>query len=254
MLVPQRYGDHAMLFGIRSRNPRVARRHPRIVMPTLYTVATPIGNLEDITLRALRVLREVEAILCEDTRVTAKLLARFEIRKTLMRYDSHAREKHVDDIIQLLQDGKDIALVTDAGTPGIQDPGNYLVARVLKECPHVAVVPIPGPSAVSALAQVAGIPMDEFFFAGFLPTKKGRKTTKEYLYAMVTEKRIPVVLYESPYRIIKTLNEFNDPAIHAIVGRELTKKFETIYRGAIPDILEDIMPKGEFVVILYAKK
>ena len=223
-------------------------------MPTLYIVATPIGNLEDITLRALRVLKEVDMILCEDTRVTAKLLARFDIQKPLMRYDAHAREESIDDIIKNLNGGKDIALVTDAGTPGIQDPGNYLVRRVSNEQPDIAIVPIPGPNAAITLAQIAGIPMDSFFFAGFLPTKKGRKTMREYLHAMIVDQRVPVLLYESPHRIIKILNEFDDPAIRVVVGRELTKKFETIYRGTIPDVLKNIKPKGEFVVILYAKK
>lgn len=222
-------------------------------MPTLYIVATPIGNLEDITLRALRVLKEVDLILCEDTRVTAKLLARFDIQKPLMRYDAHAREERIDDIIENLNGGKDIALVTDAGTPGIQDPGNYLVQRVIGEQPDVTIVPIPGPNAAITLAQVAGISMDSFFFAGFLPTKKGRKTMREYLQEIIKEKHIPVILYESPHRIIKTLNEFNDPTIYTIVGRELTKKFETIYRGTISDVLTEIKPKGEFVVILYSR-
>lgn len=223
-------------------------------MPTLYIVATPIGNLEDITLRALRILKEVDVILCEDTRVTAKLLARFDIQKPLLRYDAHAGERRIDDIIERLGEGKDIALVVDAGTPGIRDPGNYLVARVHEAYPDVAIVPIPGASALATLAQIAGIPMDTFFFAGFLPVKKGRRTMREYLHTIILEKHIPVLLYESPHRIIKTLNEFNDPAIHVVVGRELTKKFETVYRGPIADVLQDVKPKGEFVVILYAKK
>lgn len=225
-------------------------------MATLYIVATPIGNLEDITLRAVRILTESDAIVCEDTRVTSKLLARYKIKKPLISYHQHSSLKRIDDILERLGNGENLALVSDAGTPGIHDPGNFLISKILDHLPDISIVPIPGPSAVATLASIAGIQMDTFFFAGFLPRKKGRKTTIE----KILQENSPIVLYESTHRIIKTLQEFSDYAdkdnivLHAIVGRELTKKFETIYRGTILEVQKQILgssSKGEFVFILY---
>lgn len=224
-------------------------------MSALYIIATPIGNLEDITLRALRILGAVDVIASEDTRVTKKLLARYNIIKPLLTYNEH---RSGENVILRLSRGENVALVTDAGTPGIQDPGNRLVADVTAILPHVEIYPIPGPSAVMALASVAGIPMNEFLFLGFPPVKKKRNT----FFERALESRSPVVLYESPYRILKTLDSLKDMAqardikLFAVVGRELTKHFETIYRGEISSVREAISSstKGEFVLILYHEK
>ncbi|MBI2098196.1 MAG: 16S rRNA (cytidine(1402)-2'-O)-methyltransferase [Candidatus Wildermuthbacteria bacterium] len=226
-------------------------------MSTLYIVATPIGNLEDITLRALRVLSEVDYILCEDTRVTNVLLKRHSIQKPLISYHQHSALQRVQEILQYLREGKNLALVSDAGTPGISDPGNKLIEEVSKELPEVKIIPIPGPSALTAIASVAGFPMDRFFFLGFPPVKKGRKK----FFEEVATSSHPVIFYESPYRIIKSLEELqgilrDSPAAEnysIVVGRELTKKFETIYRGTTAEVAKQLkreVPKGEFVVIV----
>ena len=225
-------------------------------MANLYIVATPIGNLEDISLRALRVLREVDLILCEDTRVTKKLLDRYQIKKPLLSYHQHSKLQKLDYIISLLKEGKNLALVSDSGTPGVSDPGNKLVEKVVEVLSDkVKIIPIPGPSALTCAASVSGFSMDKFLFFGFLPKKKKRKEVlKEILRS-----KYPVIFYESPYRIIKTLKELNleaetsnlEPKV--VVCRELTKKFETIYRGKIEEVIEKIEKnqiKGEFVVIV----
>ena len=146
-------------------------------MSTLYLVATPIGNLEDISPRALRILREVNAILCEDTRVTSKLLARFEIRKTLIAFHQHSNTKRFEEVLDRLERGENLALVTDAGTPGISDPGGRLVQVVVERLGEaVTITPIPGPSAVITALSISGLPADAFVFMGFPPHKNGRKT------------------------------------------------------------------------------
>jgi 16S rRNA (cytidine1402-2'-O)-methyltransferase len=214
-------------------------------MSKLYIIATPIGNLGDITLRALEILKSVDLILCEDTRVAQKLLNHFEIKKPLQSYHQHSDNKKTDYILDLFKQGKNIALVSDSGTPSISDPGNKLVEDATKE--GVDVVPIPGPSAMTTIASVAGISMDKFIFMGFPPHKKGRQT----MFKEISESKYPVVIYESVHRIIKTLKElqqFNDFDI--VVGRELTKKFETIYRGRISEVVPQIEPRGEFVIII----
>lgn len=225
-------------------------------MSKLYIVATPIGNLEDITLRAIDTLKSVDIIACEDTRVTKKLLDRFDIKKPTVSYHQHSKVTKVDYLIKQLKEGKDIALVTDAGTPGISDPGGILVAEAIKN--KIEVVPIPGPSALTTLISASGLPMDKFSFLGFLPHKKGKQT----LIKEIVKSKYPVVFYESTHRIMKTLeqikDEFNDKGKQSkvVVGRELTKKFETIYRGNILQVLDQIKEnsqKGEFVVIVYKK-
>ncbi len=213
-------------------------------MARLYIVATPIGNLDDITKRALEILRGVDLILCEDTRVTQKLLNHFGINKPLQSYHQHSDTKKLDYIAKILQEGKNIALVSDSGTPGISDPGNELIDRLTN---NIESVPIPGPSAVTAITSVAGIPMNKFLFLGFPPHKKGRKT----MFKEIAESKYPVIIYESVHRIIKTLKELQ--TLHdfdIVVGRELTKKFETIYRGKISEIIPQIELKGEFVIII----
>ena len=230
----------------------------------LYIVATPIGNLKDITLRALEILREVDFILAEDTRVTKKLLERYKIKKPLISYHHHSKLKKVKKILDILSKGKSLALVSDAGTPGISDPGNKLIAEILDSdlADSVEIVPIPGSSAITTLASVAGIFMDRFQFLGFPPHKKGRNK----YFKKVLESDIPVVFFESPHRIIKTLRQleelvdaYNLPptTYYLILGRELTKQFETIYRGTITDVLTQLQKdviKGEFTIILSKTK
>jgi len=213
-------------------------------MAKLYIVATPIGNLGDITLRALDVLKEVDLILCEDMRVSKKLLEHYNIKKPIESYHQHSNLKKVDYIKGLLKQGKNLALISDSGTPGISDPGNKLIEQV-KEIAEI--VPIPGSSAITAMASISGFPMDKFVFLGFPPHKKGRQKFFEEL----AEYKYPVILYESPYRIIKTLKQIEETGkFGVVIGRELTKKFETIYRGEIKDIINQITSKGEFVIVV----
>jgi 16S rRNA (cytidine1402-2'-O)-methyltransferase len=220
-------------------------------MGILYIVATPIGNLEDISKRALRILSEVDLILCEDTRNTQKLLDRYEIKTKTTSYHQHTKLEKTEEIARLLGEGKTLALVSDAGTPGISDPGNKLIAELSKiESDSLRVVPIPGPSALTTAASVTGFSMDKFIFLGFPPVKKKRK--KFFEEAVGSD--YPAVFYESPYRIVKTLKEVALLTEKKItVCRELTKKFETIYRGSANEVLAKLTKeeiRGEFVVIL----
>ena len=259
-------------------------------MSTFYIVATPIGNLEDITLRALRVLREVDLILCEDTRETRKLLARHEITTPMMAYGfdtvrrgrAQERNPKIERVIELLQEGKNLALVSDAGTPTISDPGGVLVAEVRARLGEdVVVIPIPGPSAVIAALSAAGVPASEFLFLGFLPHKKGRAK----LFREIAAAERTVVFYESPHRILKSLEQLADaltespvphrmfpaaphpevwrgaapqhPMSHrtVIVARELTKIHEEFVRGNIEEVRgyfekNPDKVRGEFVVIV----
>ncbi len=225
----------------------------------LYIVGTPIGNLGDITLRALETLKEVDLILCEDTRVTSKLLTRYEISKPLMSYHQQSKDKKVDKVLDVLKDDKNVAFVTDAGTPGISDPGNELVEIVANKLSDVVeIVPIPGVSAVTTLASVAGIDLTKFVFLGFIPNKKGRQTfLKQAINAC-----FPVFYYDSPYRFLKNIKLCKELCLEQgiakrmIVGRELTKMFEEVVRGDLNEIEEYFEQgnkriKGEFVVILY---
>jgi len=216
-------------------------------MAKLYIVATPIGNLKDISLRALHVLGGVDLILCEDTRVTKKLLDYYNIKTPTESYHQHSRLKKVDCIKNLLKQGKNLALVSDSGTPGISDPGNKLIEQV-KDLAEI--IPIPGPAAITTTASISGFPMDKFTFLGFPPHKKGRQK----FFKEVAEQKYPVILYESPYRIMKTLKELNNFAnFDIVVGRELTKMFETIHRGKISEIIDKIKSKGEFVIVINPK-
>ena len=220
-----------------------------IDMGTLYIVATPIGNLEDITHRAVRVLETVDLIACEDTRRTKILLEHYKIKKPLVSYHQHSKLQKLESLVRELESGKDIALVTDAGTPGISDPGGVLVAEAAKK--GIDVVPIPGASALTTLISASGIPMDRFLFLGFLPHKKGRQTMIE----RIKNSDLPVVFYESPHRILKTLEALSKSEGQIILGRELTKKFEEIIRGSAKEVYEHFKDKkilGEFVVI-YSK-
>ena len=220
-------------------------------MGALYIVSTPIGNLEDMTLRALRILKEVDFILCEDTRVTKKLLDHYNIQTLTISYHQHSSLQKIDSIVELLQKGKSLALVSDAGTPGISDPGNQLVKEVAEKLPEVSIVPIPGASALTTLASIAGFSMDRFVFMGFPPQKNKRKK----FFQELISSPYPVVFYESPHRIQKTLEELKrlDNKLPIVVGRELTKKFETTYRGTVSQVIEKMAEgslKGEFVVVV----
>ena len=264
-------------------------------MSTLYIVATPIGNLEDISMRALRILGEVDFILCEDTRVTRKLLTHYNVKTPTISYHQHSNEKKQAHILNLLRNGKNLALVSDAGTPGISDPGGKLVQAVIEKFggdykthgnASVRVESVPGPSAVTAALSISGIPTDKFLFMGFLPHKKGRQT----FIKRIADSIYPIVVYESKHRIIKFLEELKDlnkeinkknkeidrivetrrgaskdikkllerkrtPLTSVVVCRELSKMHETVYRGGLDHITEQIKnnqddQKGEFVVII----
>lgn len=218
----------------------------------LYIVATPIGNLEDLTFRALRVLKEVDFILCEDTRVTSKLLSKYEIKKTLISFHHHTKSEKAEKIIAEIYQGKNAALVTDAGTPGVSDPGNAFVKQAIEK--GIEAIPIPGASALSAIISVAGIDMQKFVFLGFPPHKKGRET----FFKEVAASEYPVVYYESPHRIIKNLELLRtlDPQKRVIVGRELTKIFEETVRGELGSVILHYKRavstvKGEFSIIAF---
>ncbi|MDP3244060.1 MAG: 16S rRNA (cytidine(1402)-2'-O)-methyltransferase [bacterium] len=226
-------------------------------MSTLYIVATPIGNLEDLSLRALRILKEVDFIICEDTRVTSKLLARYEISKPLVSYFQHSRLQKIEEITARLSGGQNAALVTDAGTPGISDPGGVLIKSIDEKLGNeIKIVPLPGPCAAIAALSISGFPTDKFLFLGFPPHKKGRQT----YWKKVVESENTVVFYESCHRIIKSLTQLQD-LLHTtnyqlqtkvVVARELTKMFESVYRGTIEEVTEKVKKdpiKGEYVVI-----
>lgn len=220
----------------------------------LYIVGTPIGNLEDITLRAIRILHEVDFILCEDTRVTKKLLQKYEINTPTISYHAHSKLTKVEKIIDLLLKGKNLALVSDAGTPAISDPGSQLVKRVREELSDVDIQIIPGPSAVAAALSASGFPADEFVFLGFLPHKKGRETK----FKEITESKKTVVLYESPHRILKTIIRLSEILAEgrkvALFG-EITKMHEKAFVGTPHEVLEKLssdskLTKGEFTLIV----
>lgn len=225
----------------------------------LYIVATPIGNLEDITMRALKTLKEADSLVCEDTRVTRRLLDHYGIKTQAVSFYQNLRKggavkpvPKLEYLMEELKSGKNIALVTDAGTPGISDPGNQLVEKILEN--NIAVIPIPGASALTTLASVSGIDMSRFTFLGFPPHKKGRETFFKEVIAL----EYPVIYYESPHRVIKNLELLQrlGSAKKIILGRELTKMFEEIVRGTASEILKYFAEKpgkvkGEFVIIIY---
>lgn len=249
----------------------------------LYIVATPIGNLEDISLRALRILGEVDFILCEDTRVTKRILDHYKINTPTISYHQHTDIKKEEQILGLLSAGKSLALVSDAGTPGISDPGGKLVAAAIEKFGEdIKIESVPGPSAVTAALSISGIATDRFMFLGFPPHKKGRQT----FLSKIIDSEYSVVVYESKHRILKFLEELkklNQDVIRrnqeiddkrrrgalmkkdaeskkslitsVVVCRELSKMHETVYRGEIADIISKIKDsqndqKGEFVVVI----
>lgn len=228
-------------------------------MTTLYIVGTPIGNLEDITLRALRVLREVDVILCEDTRVTKRLLSNYNILTPTLSYHAQSKLSKTEKIFALLEEGKNLALVSDAGTPCISDPGSLLIAQILERFGDaISIVPIPGPSALVTALSAAGISVAEFTFLGFLPHKKGRETR----FKEIAESKRVVVFYESTHRIkkaLESLEKFCGSTRHIIVARELTKVYEEFARGEVAEVRAHFARnpdrvRGEFVVIVGATK
>lgn len=219
----------------------------------LYLCATPIGNLEDITLRALRILKEVDVIAAEDTRHTRKLLSFYDIHTPITSYHEHNEREKGRQLISDINTGKAVALVSDAGTPGISDPGYELVAMAVKE--GITVVPIPGASAAVTALAASGLPTDRFVFEGFLP--RSGKDRDSALKKILSDERT-VIFYESPYRVVKTLSEIFELGgdRNVVITRELTKVYEQFIRGRISEVLEHFgkhKPKGEFTVILEGK-
>lgn len=234
-------------------------------MATLYVVGTPIGNLEDITFRAVRILKEVDLILCEDTRTSKKLLDKYEIKKATMSFHTHSGLAKIDKIIDYLKEGKDVALITDAGTPAVSDPGSILISKIREEFDGgkleggVSIKSVPGPSALTAALSIVGLPDHQFTFLGFLPHKKGRET----IFKNITESpKNSFVFYESTHRILKTLESIRN---HFKIGktenrkiylaRELTKMFEECLIGTGEELIQLMnndsnKTKGEFVVII----
>lgn len=216
----------------------------------LYIVATPIGNLKDITLRALEILKSVDLIAAEDTRHTRKLLAHYDIHIPLTSYFEHNKITKAAYLIKVLKDGKNIALVSDSGTPGISDPGFTIIRLALKN--GISVISIPGPCALIAGLVVSGKPMHRFVFEGFLPPKQGAR--KKRLKALLSEERT-IIIYESPHRILKTLGDMQEVLgeREIVIAREITKKFEEFKRGKVSECVRyftENSPRGEFVIIL----
>ncbi|MEI7765108.1 MAG: 16S rRNA (cytidine(1402)-2'-O)-methyltransferase [bacterium] len=235
-------------------------------MSKFYVVATPIGNMGDITYRAIETLKEVDLILCEDTRMTKRLLDKYSINKPTMSYHAQSKLSKTDKIFELLENGKNLALVSDAGTPGISDPGALLVSQIKSKFGlsknstiaenfdnQVQVIPIPGASAVITALSASGLPTHEFTFLGFLPHKKGRET----LFKEIAEAKRTMVFYESPHRILKTLESLQKfcPDKRVCVARELTKIYEEFKSGNPSEVLEyftknTVKQKGEFTVLI----
>ena len=220
--------------------------------PALYLVATPIGNLEDITLRAVRVLKEVDQIACEDTRQTQKLLNHYGIRTRTISYHEHNEMTRAAELVKELQEGASVALVTDAGMPGISDPGFRLISLAIRH--HVPVVPIPGASAFLAALVASGMPTDSFRFSGFLPAKRGER--RAALEAIKTSPRTQV-FYEAPHRIVETLTDVVEVlgnARHVVIAREVTKLHEEFLRGRAGEVLETLKAqdgvKGEITLLI----
>ena len=223
----------------------------------LYIVATPIGNLGDISFRAIETFKNVDLILCEDTRQTKKILQKYAINKPTLSYHAQSKLSKIDKIFELLEKGKSLALVTDAGTPGISDPGAMLVSKIKEKFgTNIQVIPIPGASAVIAALSASGLPTHEFTFLGFLPHKKGRET----LFKEIAEAKRTIVFYESPHRILKTLESLEkfcskENQKKVCLARELTKIYEEFKTGSPVELLEYLKQnpekqRGEFTVIV----
>ena len=216
----------------------------------LYLVATPIGNLEDITLRAIRVLKEADLIACEDTRQTQKLLQHYAIHKEMVSYHEHNELTRGAELVIKLEQGSQVALVSDAGTPVISDPGHHLVTLCLRH--HIPVIPIPGPSAVIAALAASGLPIEEFLFVGFLPSRAGAR--RKTLETLKSEPRT-LVLYEAPHRLVETLADAADVLgpRPAVVAREITKIHEEFLRGSLTELCDAAQkraPRGEITLLI----
>lgn len=215
-------------------------------------VGTPIGNLTDITLRAIETLKSVDLVACEDTRVSKKLLDHFEIKTPTISYFQHSKLSKIEDVIKQLKGGKNIALITDAGTPGISDPGQHLIASIRDTNTGIKIIPIPGPSALVSAASVSGMIEKELYFAGFLPKKKGRQTKFKELAKIDA----PIVIYESAMRLMRTLEDIKTylgDDTEVFIAREMTKMFEEYWGGTITQVLDDLPNhtlKGEMVLIV----
>ena len=236
-------------FAFSARDDRIAR-----VPGELFIVATPIGNLEDITQRALRVLREVDLIACEDTRHTRKLLNHFGIDKKTISYHEHNERERAEELCELLESGKNVALVSDAGTPLINDPGYRIVTAAIER--GIRVIPVPGPAAFIAALAASGLPTDEFFFGGFLPARaQPRRARLEELRSM----RATLLFYEAPHRIVAALKDATEALGNrrAVVARELTKLHEQFARGTLNELVEQFSKvgtaRGEMVLIISAE-
>lgn len=220
----------------------------------LYVIATPIGNLGDLTFRALETLKSVDMVLCEDTRVTGKLFAHYDIGTPTMSYHAQSKLSKHEKILDLLREGKSLALVSDAGTPTISDPGVMLIEMIKRELPEVKIVAVPGASALTAALSISGIPSPQFTFYGFLPHKKGRET----LFKEIAISERTSVFYESPHRIEKTLEslvKYLPENKRVVIARELTKVFEETVEGSAKEVLNYFKSnpdkvRGEFVVIV----
>ena len=237
-----------------TQNGSISERGPAVVGPSLYLVATPIGNLEDITLRALRVLKEVDLIACEDTRQTLKLLSHYGIKTRTVSYHEHNEMTKAAELVVDLEGGAKIALVTDAGMPGISDPGFHLIALAIRH--HVPVVPIPGASAFLAALVASGLPTDSFRFGGFLPAKSGQRRK---LLESVKDAPRTQVFYEAPHRLLQTLADVVEvlgSSRHIVVAREVTKIHEEFLRGRATEVLDQLKSRGEVkgeITLLIAK-
>ena len=219
----------------------------------LYIVSTPIGNLSDFTFRAVETLRNVELIATEDTRVSGVLLKHYDIETSMLPYHDHNKVQVTPGLLSKLEAGDDIALITDAGTPLVSDPGFYLVRAAIKD--NIEVVPIPGASAMLAALVAAGLPSDRFTFEGFLPRKKGRQTR----FKLLAEDTRTIILYESPHRVAKTLKDIGEYMgdREVVIAREITKKFEEFIRGTVSEIREQLDTrsiKGEVVIMIKGEK
>ncbi len=232
--------------------PATAGDRRRAGGPTLYVVATPIGNLEDITLRAVRILKEVDVIACEDTRQTQKLLNHYNITTRTISYYEHNEITRAAELVKEMQEGASVALVTDAGMPGISDPGFRLISLAIRH--HLPVVPIPGASAFLAALVASGLPTDSFRFSGFLPAKRGER--RAALESIKTSPRTQV-FYEAPHRIVETLNDVAEilgSARHVVIAREVTKLHEEFLRGPAIEVLKALQSrevvKGEITLLI----
>lgn len=218
-----------------------------VIVPVLYVVATPIGNLEDITLRALRVLSEVQLIAAEDTRTTRKLLNRYNIKTRLTSYFEHNKKMKMPVLLEMLED-RDIALVSEAGTPGISDPGYELIKAAIAK--DIRVVAVPGSSAVTMAMSISGLPADQFVYLGFLPRKKNER---KLLLASVSDEPRTIICFESPYRVVASLELMLDVLgdRNVAVCRELTKLYEEVFHGSLNDAVRHFQrPRGEFTIVI----